>query len=240
MEQKEALEYLVNLGQVETIEIGNQTFATKQLHLVKAPLPAALKVRSLTGLVDYLKSDFDKQFKQDLRLLIHIESPTVVSVLSITNENESRTTFIEATAQLPEFRYGNFYDVEEFIIALQAKFCVNQSRSDILRLVGNIKEENVRQVGDNGISQAVTAKTGVATVDTVVVPNPVYLAPYRTFIEVSQPESAFVFRMQNGPRAALYEADGGAWKNDAMKRIADYLLQELADEVAANEVIIIA
>jgi len=39
--------------------------------------------------------------------------------------------------------------------------------------------------------------------------------------------SKFVFRMQNGPRAALYEADGGAWRLAAMKNIKAYLENEL-------------
>ena len=33
--------------------------------------------------------------------------------------------------------------------------------------------------------------------------------------------------MQEGPRAALFEADGGAWRNQAIKNIKEYLLKEL-------------
>ena len=65
----------------------------------------------------------------------------------------------------------------------------------------------------------------------MVVPNPVLLKPYRTFIEVQQPESAFIFRMQDGPRAALFEADGGAWRIEAMENIRAYLAKELKEEL---------
>lgn len=64
----------------------------------------------------------------------------------------------------------------------------------------------------------------------VVVPNPVTLAPYRTFVEVKQPESKFVFRMrksEEGPQAALFEADGGAWKIEAMQRVKEFLEDKL-------------
>ncbi|KHO31340.1 hypothetical protein OR63_10900, partial [Clostridium tetani] len=82
-------------------------------------------------------------------------------------------------------------------------------------------------VGDDGVSQAATIKTGVASVNEVKVPNPVVLAPFRTFPEIEQPESKFIFRMQSGPRAALFEADGGAWRNEAMIKIKAYLEEQL-------------
>lgn len=81
--------------------------------------------------------------------------------------------------------------------------------------------------GDDGISQQVTIKTGVATVGNAIVPNPVTLKPYRTFVEVEQPESKFIFRMKDGPTAALFEADGGVWRNKAMHEIKKYIYENL-------------
>jgi hypothetical protein len=75
----------------------------------------------------------------------------------------------------------------------------------------------------------VTVKTGIAKIEDVFVPNPVVLAPYRTFPEIAQPESKFIFRMQTGPTAALFEADGGAWRNEAMGRIKAWLEEQLAE-----------
>ena len=57
----------------------------------------------------------------------------------------------------------------------------------------------------------------------VPVPNPVALVPFRTFIEVEQPESKFVFRVKDGPQMGLFEADGGEWRLAAMLRIKEYL-----------------
>ena len=72
---------------------------------------------------------------------------------------------------------------------------------------------------------------GIASKSDAVVPNPVKLRPYRTFVEVEQPVSEFVFRMKdnNGITCALFEADGGAWKNTAMRNIKNYLESELED-----------
>lgn len=125
-------------------------------------------------------------------------------------------------------------------ISLQSAFVKNDDRDVMLRVVGNITEQNVKSWGDNGVSQSVVAKSGLATVDEVAVPNPVALQPYRTFVEVAQPESDFIFRMKDGPKCSLYEADGGAWKLEAIKNIKEYLNAELADEIKNKKVFIIA
>ena len=118
-------------------------------------------------------------------------------------------------------------DTERFNIMLQSAFVDNTDKILLLKYTGLIQEENVKDTGDDGISQAVTIKTGVATVGQAIVPNPVSLAPFRTFPEVTQPSSKFIFRMQEGPKAALYEADGGAWRNEAILSIKSYLQKEL-------------
>jgi len=62
----------------------------------------------------------------------------------------------------------------------------------------------------------------------------VVLRPYRTFLEIEQPASAFVFRLRRGregelPTCALFEADGGRWKLEAIERIRDYLKEQLSE-----------
>ncbi|AUS03450.1 hypothetical protein ABNC90_16960 [Paenibacillus larvae] len=236
MFDRDALEYLSEQGQSEIIEVNGQQYATHQLYKVLEPTPAALVVRNLSGLVDYLKSKFDKQAP----LLVHVVSPTQVTVVSSYNNDYARREVIKAEALLPEYRFGSYYEAEDFIIKLQSGFVANEDRAKLLKVVGNVKEENVRSIGDDGVSQSVTAKTGVATVEDVKVPNPVLLAPYRTFVEVIQPESAFVFRMKNGPLAALFEADGGAWRNEAIDAVATYLTAELSELIETGQIVVIA
>ncbi len=87
--------------------------------------------------------------------------------------------------------------------------------------------------GDDGVTQKATVSKGIASKEQCIVPNPVHLQPFRTFVEVDQPESAFVFRMRDdgrdGVQCAIFEADGGAWKNEAMENIRAYLQDELAE-----------
>lgn len=54
----------------------------------------------------------------------------------------------------------------------------------------------------------------------------VVLRPYRTFTEVEQPASAFIFRCrqdQGKMQFMLCEADGGAWRSEAMKNIQTFM-----------------
>jgi len=85
---------------------------------------------------------------------------------------------------------------------------------------------------DDGVTQAVEAKTGIARVENVTVPNPVTLRPYRTFLDVAeQPKCLFVFRMRQadkGPECALFEADSGLWKLEAIRQIKDWLYANAA------------
>jgi hypothetical protein len=53
-------------------------------------------------------------------------------------------------------------------------------------------------------------------------------------------ESEFIFRMQSGPRCALFEADGGKWKLDAMNNIKNDLQQELKELIESEKIVIVA
>jgi hypothetical protein len=224
--EREALEYLVGLGETKVLEIDGKKFTTNQVYKVQDPVPGTLKVTTLTALVDYIRAEVDPRYGE--QRLVHVVSPDKVILHSTLRDDRERESYIEARALLPDNIYFNdFLDTERFNIMLQSSFIDTKDRVLLLKVVGNIKDSAVKQVGDDGVSQVATIKTGVASVNDVVVPNPVILAPYRTFPEIEQPESKFIFRMKSGPVAALYEADGGAWRNKAMSRIKKYLEDEL-------------
>ena len=97
---------------------------------------------------------------------------------------------------------------------------------------------------DDGVSQQAIIKTGVTTKDAAFVPNPVNLIPYRTFLEVPQPASDFVFRISEGrggaPAFKLVAADGGLWKSQAVDNVKNYLVKALADVPDREKITIIA
>lgn len=232
---KEAIEKILGLADIHTTTIGDQVFTNSDLHKVSEATTDTLTVRNLTGIVDYLNNDFDNK----LPVIIHVKSPTYVSVVTGFNRDLSRSTLIEASALLPEIPFSRYMDIESFNVLLQSCFVDSETRAHLLSIVGNVRDENVTSYGDDGISQQVTAKVGVATLETVKLPNPVLLKPFRTFVEIPQPESAFIFRMKDGPSAALFEADGGAWKLAALDAIKFYLEENLEERIKSGQVVIV-
>ena len=103
----------------------------------------------------------------------------------------------------------------------------------ILKVAGNVEAKTTANYGDDGVSQKTTIKQGIASKTDVLVPNPVTLIPYRTFLEVEQPGSEFVFRIKDSggaPAFMLVEAEGGLWKHEAMQNVKDFLANALAEE----------
>lgn len=242
---REALEYLVNEGVEKNpiVELPNGTYSKVSLKRVCDPVANSLVVSTLTGLIDYIKTNTDSLKG---KLLIQVESPTQVNLFSPLNADRTREEYIEAKAVLPEnIYYGQFMDTERFNIMLQSSFADEGEGNDkplILKFTGLVKDEAVKTIGDDGVTQSATIKTGITTVGNAQVPNPVILAPYRTFPEIEQPLSKFIFRMKNdrGPEAALFEADGKAWRNKAIRDIKEYLEKALEDLEGDLQIQIIA
>lgn len=237
MLNREALEYLVNLGYEKDVLVETEKglFSKTKLERVELPQIDTLEVSNLTSVVDFMKANIDGI--QD-KLLIQVSSPRTVRLLTPLDVDRNRQEILRAVAILPDnIIYDRFIDTERFNIMLQSGFADNEDKELLLKFTGLIRDEAVKETGDDGISQAVTIKTGVASVGQAVVPNPVLLAPYRTFPEIEQPESKFIFRMKEGPNAALYEADGGAWKNEAMRKIKEYLVENLKELEDRYEII---
>lgn len=228
---KEALQYIVGLNAPEIKEIGGQTYSDKNLYRISHnPKAESICVSTLTSLIDYLHSGTD--LLPD-RLLVRVISPTRVELVSALDDDRQRECLMDVAAELPNISFDQYIDHERFLIALQSKFLPNEDRELLLRFAGTVENGTVSQYGDDGVTQKATIKTGIASKGEAIVPNPVTLVPYRTFLEVEQPESAFIFRMQQSVggavECAIFEADGGAWRLKAMQNIHAYLAEKLAD-----------
>lgn len=228
---RDALQYITDLKKAEVIEINGESYTDRGVHRVGRALRAEpIKMSTLAGLLDYLKAGIDPMPD---RMIVQIASPTTVRVISSLDLDRKREELATAEADIPRFDYGNYMGQEKFIISLQAMFLDGGDRELLLRFAGTVKDESIAEYGDNGITQKATIKTGISTVGDAIVPNPVVLRPFRTFVEVGQPESRFIFRMRQGEgrgvECAVFEADGGAWKNAAMENIKGYLQTELKD-----------
>ena len=224
-----ALEYINGLKEPTIKEIDGNTYSDKPLERISyIPYAGAIEMKTLSSFVEYIKANIDEMSD---KMIVHVVSPTEVQLYSALDTDRNREYLVEVNAELPDFRFGSFIDHESFVIALQSKFVSNADRDLVLKFAGTVEDGTVAEYGDDGVTQKATVKTGVASKADAVVPNPVNLIPYRTFLEVQQPASDFIFRMKSscGVQCAIFEADGGAWKNEAMNNIKEYLKNELAD-----------
>jgi hypothetical protein len=227
---KAAIEKILELHRPPSFQINGRNYFSNQ-EPVHEPKPATIELSTLSGLVDFVK-ELEEYF-------IHVQNETQVCVRGpVFGPFQQRT--IHAISRFTQdqssiFHFGRWYQPEEFIIALQSQFVESNHLSTILSVVGNIKDENVKTTAGDGNTQTVTARGGIALVKEVLVPNPVTLYPYRTFLEIEQPPLLCVLRLKSGvrdsgtPGCALFEADGGLWKLTAINRIKEWLLDNLPD-----------
>lgn len=238
---KEAIDRIIELSGPKTVRINGEEYSSERLNRIpKDIICEPLMLNSLKGFIDFIKSKSDIDFSKS-GCLIHIITPTQVKLLSDLNSDGKRDTYVDTVATIPEFTFGHKYNNEEFLINVQAKF-VNSPFCDndkplLLKFAGTVKNGSVTEYGDDGVTQKATVKVGVSTLADAQVPSPCHLFPYRTFIEIDQPGSDFIFRMfddkSGGVDCALYEADGGAWRIEAKANIYRYLKAEL-EEIGIN------
>lgn len=207
--------------------------ADDPVSLIKpGPSAKTLTVSTLGAVRDYVTANRDRL---DLgTLVVHVVSPLSVQVLGPLSERaRTREAFAAATCtDLAGEFLGRFHALEDFLIGLQVRFADVDDRKRVLQLLSNVKHETVKTALDDGVTQVVQARAGVALVSDVAVPNPVLLSGYRTFRDVPQPSSLFALRVQGGkagelPTAGLFEADGGAWRLSSVERIRQWLADAL-------------
>jgi len=230
---KDAIEKIEQMAAVTHHFFSGRGYTNKPIHPVMEPTAAKISIDTLTGLVDYLNANVDNLTSSGL--IIHVASFQCVDLLSaLISPWKQRETFIRVECDTLKFPFGQFMNVESFVIRLQSQFVQDENTAMLLKIVGNVSDSVVKQFSDDGITQQATVKTGVSRVENVAVPNPVTLAPYRTFLEIDQPISKFVFRMRSGspneaPTCALFEADGGMWEKEAIERIKNWIKERITD-----------
>ena len=229
---KKALEYIVDLAVPVVREINGECYSDKPLHRIRYnPTAEPIRLTTLSSLIDYLRSSIEV-FKTNTTI-IHVQSPTKVCVYSTLDEERKREHLVEVNAQLPSIRFDCFIDHESFCVGMQSKFVDNGDKALLLKFAGTVEAGSVAEYGDDGVTQKATVKTGLASKSDALVPNRVRLCPYRTFLEVAQPDSEFVFRMKQDRsgdvQCALFEADGGAWRMAAVAAVKAYIEEELCE-----------
>ena len=229
---REAINRIVELAAPNYTEVYGRMYTDKKMFEFDSDMRATpIKLSTLTSLVDYIKNyAFEK--KPNLPYMVLVNSPTSVELFSALDDDRRRETLVEVRAEVPSFDFQSYMGNETMLIAVQSKFLddPDTDKAAVLRFAGTVTSGTIAEYGDDGVTQKATIRQGVASKTEALVPSPCTLRPYRTFIEVEQPASEFIFRMReagNGVQAALFEADGGAWKIEAKKNIKEYLEKQL-------------
>ena len=233
---EKALKYLLTFRDTEVTEHNGLRYSSRQLIQLPEDEPKIIGTKTLASLVELIVKESIHAKLNDL--VIHVDSPTKVTVHTTLRDDFDRFYLYSAVAELPSINLGSYMEIEKFNIMLKSTFVQSDLRDNLISLVGSITEEAVKTTNDDGISQKVVARKGINTFGNVTIQPIVKLAPYRTFLEVAQPEGEFLLRLKDGPEAALFEADGGAWKIEARLNIKEYFVTHLAELITSGKVIV--
>lgn len=239
---REWTEKLLSLAVPNYHTFGDLELCDRELHLLKPPAPAPVECSTLQGIVDLCNAGGGIDDAAIKDLLAHITSPTAVELISREADEYGRRRKW-AIAKYPGFKtfpFGSWLDPETFIICAQQHFQRVMIENDdgtrakdldyVLQIASKISGGTSIEYEDDGIGQRVAVRSGVTLKTTDTLRPIVNLAPVRTFAEIDQVVSRFVFRARSQGEVitlAIYEGDGGRWQLDAVAAIAKWLAAEL-------------
>ena len=175
--------------------------------------------------------------KLDTVVMVQAKAHNEVEVMTTYQPDFSRNMLYRARADAPGLRTG-FRGREVALIELRSLFIPSEGTAYLLDLLSRMTDENSVTTRDNGVTQQVEAKQGVSLNVLVDVKPRVQLRPFRTFLEVEQPESEFLIRVDAEEGIGFFEADGGIWKLEAKKNIAKYFETHLTDLIEVGKVVV--
>lgn len=199
--------------------------------------PATLSLNSLDALIKLVKTE-----ASGAEFPLYVTVPSHMKVLCFGRPNIDlrfhRQEYYEVHAtDVPGWGDSVKLPFDQAAVALQTRFQESVDRDYALRLLSQITTGAKVTYNDTGIATNVVTSKGVALQENSVIRPLVKLRPYRTFQEVEQPEGLFLIRIDE--RGITFtEADGGMWKLNARKTIADYLTEGLQDLVDNGMVVI--
>ena len=232
---KDAIDRIVELATPFTLETRDgHRFCSTNLYEVKpeVDIPARYSVDTLEALIKLIRTE---GIDHSPRLYVRVDSARRVMVDSTYTGRDyaiySRLPLYEAVSDVPGITTNQSMTQEQAVVELQSLYAVTEDRDYLLALLSRIDVNQGVSSVDNGISQEVSVRTGAVLKEQQTVQPIVHLQPYRTFLEVEQPASDFLLRLDKDGRPALYEADGGAWKLEAIANIRTWLIENLPEGV---------
>lgn len=238
----ETIDKILELAKPYREKIDEFEYCSEHLQIIAPPQVLALEVTSLRGLADLFDGSLDEISMAEV--FVHLLTPTKIEVIDRSADNYGRRRIWISAQPRPvqRFPFGQWQNVESFLISAQCCFQRVKIEKDdgtlakdidyVLKIASGISHEEKLTLADDGISQQAAINKGIALKEQAQLRSRVNLAPYRTFLEVDQPVSEFVFRArewQGSIQLALFEADGGGWQLTAVRSIFDWLTEQITD-----------
>lgn len=237
---KAMIEKIENMAGPKVYHIGEEDFASQELVRVepKKDFPRPICLTGLDSVCKMVRNEAADLFPED-QILIQVADYLTVKVFTTLDGEMDRYKLYTCEADTPQVRSNVFMAHEEAVVQLRSLYIPNEDLTYLLKLLSGISTESKVTSNDNGVSQTVEAKSGVALTASVEVRPYVNLQPFRTFLEVNQPESLFLLRLKEGGNVGLFEADGGVWKLEATRNIAGYFEEHLKDLIGSGQVVVL-
>ncbi len=235
---KEMINRIVELAAPTTVEVDGSVFASKELvHVMdKKPMPRCIDLTGLDSICKMVRNEADHV---GLQIFIQVKDYKSVSVFTKLDMDEERMYLYKCVADTPDVTMGRFMSYENAVIEIRSLYIPNDDTKYLLSLLSSISSESKVTSTDNGVTQKVEARSGIALNSMVEVKPRVSLKPFRTFIEVEQPESEFLLRINERGEIGMFPADGGVWKLEATRNVAAYFEKELHDLIEGGTVVVI-
>lgn len=235
---KNFINRIVELAAPSTYEINGHTYSNEHLKRIDPPkwMPESITVTGLDSVCKLVRNEAKAVGR---KIFVQIKAYNEVKVFSTYDDQYERSYLYRCTADTPSVTVDRFNPYENAVIELRSLYIPNQDVEYLLHLLSSISSESKVTSSDNGVTQTVEAKSGIALSQMVTIKPRVSLKPFRTFIEVEQPESEFLLRISGDGKIGLYEADGGVWKLEATRNVAGYFEKELKDLIEKGDVVVI-
>lgn len=240
---KEALQYVAGLvkdsQEIITKEINGETYIKGEAKRIPIDEVKALNLHSLNATVDYIRSNL-KSEKFQLPYIIKIVDGEV-RVYSGLDDRLGRNRLSYTEPMVPNIAFNRYMPMEQFIIQLKTCFIETENLNRLAAMVSTITDKSEIKIEDDGFGISVSNVNGtvIKKAEGLHINPIVRLTPYRTFLELEQPESKFLLRVRECGEMALFEADGGVWQLEVQEKISEYLRTALQNELEKGSVIVL-
>ena len=239
----DAIQLILDKSRPVTVDVDGASFWADSHKEIRREVPEfpTMKVNTLGGLADVIRTERrGANLIDKLPVLVRVESHELVTVQSTVHWSVSahvRQMLYMAENDNTTFHTGE-YSQEQMVIALRSLCQDGMDKEYLLELISRIDINTGVSITDTGLTQSVVQKVGATLKDEVPIKPIIRLKPYRTFLEVDQPESEFLLRVTKSGSIQLRDADGGAWMLAARRSIKEHLEGLLKDEISEGSVVV--